>query len=266
MQASNSAMPLSALRLDRAFPSFVRGPVDLLQGCQRRIASACFARRSGVQDEEVPIPVSIVRFRGSTSDYCWVHTRCRARISAPANADCWRRAASHTRAGKWRSYPLRPQPAPGQAFPSTRCAVDLALPVARSADRPNARWASPREVGKLADAPPKLICLADVDDFSVVPVRCECVSRNGRVSPLEATARIGRQEGHWRAPGVGDDIDTASSRDRAAGARIREGEPAGEPLGFKRCPVKLYDACLSMPSCVPLSPFCDQAVPIQQAS
>lgn len=35
-----------------ARPSDVRGPVDLSHGCQRRMASACLARRSGDQHEE----------------------------------------------------------------------------------------------------------------------------------------------------------------------------------------------------------------------
>lgn len=41
--------PLSALRDDTARPSAVFGPVDFAHGCQRRIASDCRARRSGVQ-------------------------------------------------------------------------------------------------------------------------------------------------------------------------------------------------------------------------
>lgn len=47
--------PLSALRLDRALPASLRGPVDCCHGFQRRIASACRARRSGVQ------PLTIAR-------------------------------------------------------------------------------------------------------------------------------------------------------------------------------------------------------------
>lgn len=67
-RASNSATPLSALRLARALPSVVRGPVDFSHGFQRRIAFACFARRTGVHDEAVPIPFLLVRFRRKASD------------------------------------------------------------------------------------------------------------------------------------------------------------------------------------------------------
>lgn len=51
MRSSNAEMPLSAFRLDRALPSLVRGPVDCSQGFQPLIASACFARRSGVHPD-----------------------------------------------------------------------------------------------------------------------------------------------------------------------------------------------------------------------
>lgn len=75
------------------------------------------------------------------------------------------------------------------------------------ATAPMAHWLASAEVGELADAPPKLVCLADVDDFSVDPVSCERRRRDGGVFAFEPTARIFRQEGRWSAPGVGHDIE-----------------------------------------------------------
>lgn len=49
--------PLSALRATVALPVSERGPVELSQGFQRCIASACRARRSGVQ------PPAIIRLQ-----------------------------------------------------------------------------------------------------------------------------------------------------------------------------------------------------------
>lgn len=47
--------PLSALREAMALPSGVRGPVDFAHGLLRRIASAAFARRSGVHALDLPM-------------------------------------------------------------------------------------------------------------------------------------------------------------------------------------------------------------------
>ena len=51
MRSLNAAMPLSAFTLERALPSFVRGPVERSHGFQPLMASACFARRSGVHPD-----------------------------------------------------------------------------------------------------------------------------------------------------------------------------------------------------------------------
>ena len=49
-----SAAPLSAFRDEIALPASELGPVACSHGCQRLIASACFARRSGVHALRVP--------------------------------------------------------------------------------------------------------------------------------------------------------------------------------------------------------------------
>lgn len=55
--ASNSArkgFDFTALRAEVALPANVRGPVDLVHGCQPRIAAACRARRSSLQPHAFP--------------------------------------------------------------------------------------------------------------------------------------------------------------------------------------------------------------------
>ena len=49
-----------ALREDMAFPSSVVGPVAFNHGFVRKIVSACFARRSGVHADLVPILLTLL--------------------------------------------------------------------------------------------------------------------------------------------------------------------------------------------------------------
>jgi len=57
-----AAARLSALREEIALPTSERGPVAFSHGCQRLIASACFARRSGVHALRVPTKSLISSF------------------------------------------------------------------------------------------------------------------------------------------------------------------------------------------------------------
>src|SRR5690349_16996904 len=68
MQAKSSRSaarlrPLQALRLDRALPAAVVGPLEDLQGSQRKMASDCFLRRSAVHPWAMLIPlVRVAKF------------------------------------------------------------------------------------------------------------------------------------------------------------------------------------------------------------